>query len=66
MIRPLQKADLAQVTEIWLSANLQAHGFISSEYWKENRALVKELLLQAEVYVYEKDGEILGFAGLDG
>lgn len=66
MIRPLQKADLAQVTEIWLSANLQAHSFISSEYWKENRALVKELLLQAEVYVYEKDGEILGFAGLDG
>lgn len=66
MIRVFQPADLDQVTEIWLSANLQAHGFVSSEYWKENQALVKELLLQAEVYVYEKDGEILGFAGLDG
>ena len=39
---------------------------MSYGYWKENQALVKELLLQAEVYVYEKDGEILGFVGLDG
>ena len=66
MIRVFQLADMDQVAEIWLTANLQAHGFISSEYWRGNQALVKELLLQAEVYVYEKSGEILGFAGLDG
>lgn len=66
MIRVFQPADMDQVAEIWLTANLQAHGFISSEYWRGNLALVKELLLQAEVYVYEKDGEILGFVGLDG
>ncbi len=66
MIRVFQPADLDQVADLWLAANLQAHGFISSEYWKENQALVKELLLQVEVYVYEKDGKILGFAGLDG
>lgn len=54
------------MADLWLAANLQAHGFISYGYWKENQALVKELLLQAEVYVYEKDGEILGFVGLDG
>lgn len=66
MIRPFRKADLDQVAEIWLTANLQAHGFISSEYWRGNQALVKELLLQAEVYVHEKGGVILGFVGLDG
>lgn len=66
MIRVFQSADMDQVADLWLAANLQAHGFISSEYWKENQALIKELLLQAEVYVYEKDGEILGFVGLDG
>ena len=66
MIQPFRKADLDLVAEIWLTANLQAHSFIPSEYWKENQALVRELLLQAEVYVYEKGGEILGFAGLDG
>ena len=54
------------MADLWLAANLQAHGFISYGYWKENQALVKELLLQAEAYVYEKDGEILGFVGLDG
>lgn len=43
-----------------------AHSFIPTEYWKANQALVRELLPQAEVYVYEKNGEILGFAGLDG
>ena len=45
---------------------LQAHSFISPEYWEVNQALVKELLLPAEAYVYEKNGAILGFAGLDG
>lgn len=66
MIRAFQPADLDPVAEIWLTANLQAHSFIFPEYWRGNLALVKELLLQAEVYVYEKDGEILGFVGLDG
>lgn len=66
MIRAFQPADLDPVAEIWLTANLQAHSFIFPEYWRGNLALVKELLLQAEVYVYEKGGEILGFAGLDG
>ena len=66
MIRVFQPADLDQVAEIWLAANLQAHNFIAPEYWRSNQALVKELLLQAETYVYEKGGEILGFAGLDG
>ena len=55
------------MADLWLAANLQAHGFISYGYWKENQALVKELLLQAEVYVYEdKNGEIQGFIGFDG
>lgn len=66
MIRELQNTDIDSVVALWLAANLQAHGFISPEYWKANQGMVKELLPQAEVYVYEKDGEILGFAGLDG
>lgn len=40
--------------------------FYCPGYWKDNQSMVKALLPQAEVYVYEKDGEILGFAGLDG
>ena len=66
MIRAFQPADLNSVCALWLAANLQAHSFIPTEYWKENQALVRKLLPQAEAYVYEKGGEILGFAGLDG
>ena len=65
MIRELQKADINQVAEIWLDTNVTAHYFISSQYWQNNFELVKELLLQATVYVYEKNQEIQGFVGLN-
>ena len=79
MIRGLQYEDLDRVAEIWLSANLHAHDFIPAGYWKENFPAVKEMLSQAEVYVYEAESEetdfndvlsdgdeILGFIGLSG
>ena len=51
MIRELQKADINKVAEIWLDTNIKAHSFIPAQYWKSNVELVKELLLQATVYV---------------
>ena len=66
MIREFQPADTDRVAELWLAANLQAHAFIAPEYWRGNQDMVKGLLPQAEVYVYETGGEILGFAGLNG
>lgn len=68
MIRELQKADIAdidKVADIWLDTNVTAHSFISKQYWQNNFELVKELLLQATVYVYEKNQEIQGFIGLN-
>lgn len=65
MIRELQKADINKVADIWLDTNVTAHSFISSQYWQNNFELVKELLLQATVYVYEKNQEIQGFIGLN-
>ena len=64
MIRELQKADINQVADIWLDTNIKAHSFIPAQYWKSNFELVKELLLQATVYVYEDNQEIQGFIGL--
>ena len=66
MIRVLQKADIDRVAEIWLDSNLKAHHFIPEQYWKSNFGLVKEMLSQAEVYVYEEDRDIQGFTGLNG
>ena len=66
MIRKLQKADLNDVAYLWLDTNLKAHNFISAEYWNTNFEFVKEMLPQAEVYVYENDKKIQGFIGLNG
>ena len=65
MIRALQKADIERVVDIWLDTNLKAHYFIPRQYWKDNIDLVKEMLPQAEVYVYENDCQIEGFIGLN-
>ena len=64
MIRSLQKADINRVADIWLDTNLKAHSFISAQYWESNYELVKEMLSQAEVYVYEDGQKIQGFIGL--
>lgn len=68
MIRALEKSDVDRTAEIWLDTNIRAHSFIPAEYWQENFKPVREILLQAKVYVYEDENqqEILGFIGLDG
>ena len=66
MIRKLQKADINRVTDLWLDTNFKAHDFIPAQYWKNNYDAVKEMLPQAEVYVYEDAGGIQGFVGLSG
>ena len=62
MIRKLRKADVNRVAKIWLDTNIN---FISVQYWKNNFELVKELLLQTTVYVYEDNQGIWGFIGLN-
>ena len=65
MIRKLLNGDIDRVAEIWLKTNLKAHYFISNQYWKSNYELVKEMMSQSEVYVYEADKMIQGFIGLN-
>ena len=64
MIRKMQNTDINRVADIWLKTNLKAHDFIPEQYWTSNYELVKEMMLQAEVYVYEDDKMIQGFVGL--
>lgn len=66
MIRVLKNTDINAVVDIWLDVNQKAHDFISAQYWKNNYDLVKEILPQAEVYVYEDDQKIQGFIGVSG
>ena len=64
MIRKLRKTDINKVADIWVDTNIKTHYFIPAQYWKSNFGLVKELLLQATVYVYEDKQVIQGFIGL--
>lgn len=67
MIRVFQTDDLEQVVEIWLEANVQAHNFIPRRYWKGQLEVVRTLLPQAELYVWQDgDGAVQGFIGLGG
>ncbi|MDA9470035.1 GNAT family N-acetyltransferase [Enterococcus sp. 5H] len=50
--------------EIWLTANIEAHSFVSKKFWLDNAASVRKQLPQADLYIYLKDEKIIGFAGL--
>lgn len=65
MIRVLEEKDVDTVAKMWLETNIKAHDFIASNYWKEHYEIIKDMFLQAEVYVYEIEKEIMGFIGLD-
>ena len=65
MIRHYQKNDLNTLMQIWLNTNLQAHNFIQKEYWISHYDMVKNVLPQAQLYIYEDDHhQINGFIGL--
>ncbi len=66
MIRAMENTDASQAADLWLAANTEAHSFIPANYWREHYEAVKGMLLQAEVYVWEEKGRVLGFVGLNG
>lgn len=65
IIRRFQDFDLKRVMRIWYDGNLEAHDFIPAEYWDRNFGYVKRVLPEAEVYVYEINGLVVGFIGMD-
>lgn len=66
MVRTFEQKDLDAVMAIWLSSNMDAHAFVSADYWKGKYPLVREMIPAAEVLVLEAEGQILGFIGMNG
>lgn len=64
MIKKFEVKELNQIMNIWLKTNISAHSFIDEDYWKNNFEMVKEMMLESEVYVYKEKNEIYGFIGL--
>ncbi len=66
MIRRAKQEDISRIMEIWLNTNVKAHDFIAVEYWKRNYKMVEAMMHDAQIYVYEREGMICGFAGVMG
>ena len=66
MIRVFKENDISVVMQIWLDTNIKTHSFISKCYWMDNYDMVKKIMPQAEIYVYEDSitNQIEGFIGL--
>ena len=66
MIRKFESRDLDAVMQIWLHGNLDAHPFIPASFWTGHFEMVRDMLLQAELYVHENEAprQIDGFIGL--
>lgn len=64
MIREFKIDELETVMKIWLKTNITAHDFITEDYWHGNYELVKKMLPDATVFIYEEDNTIVGFIGL--
>ncbi len=65
MIRKFEDNDIDDIMQIWKSANIKAHNFISNEYWENNYEYVKNILPNAEIYVFIVKEEIVGFVGVN-
>lgn len=65
IIRKFQEFDLKKVLRLWYEGNLEAHDFIDREYWDRNLSYVKRVIPEVEVYVYEINGQVVGFVGID-
>jgi len=64
-IRKLKSNDIAVVVELWYDTSVQAHNFISSEYWEENKkAMANVYLPNSETYLAIRNDNIDGFISM--
>lgn len=65
MIRRYQTCDINHVLDLWLDASIKAHDFIPEAFWREQLVAMRDHYLpQAENFVLEGEGRVLGFMSL--
>lgn len=65
MIRKKDSKDIKKIMDIWIASNLDAHNFISKDYFYNNFDFVKDAIENATVYVYEQESKVIGFVGIN-
>jgi len=67
MIRLYERRDLDQLLEVWAAASALAHPFLTDEFLASERANIASSYLDvAETWVFELDGQLVGFVALVG
>lgn len=64
MIRKFEEKDINDVMQIWKKENIRTHKFIQEKYWENNYNYVKEIMPNAEIFVYTINENIVGFIGI--
>ena len=67
MIRQYEEKDLSDLLDAWYSASLVAHPFLDEVFFEQERKNISEIYLpNAETWVFEQDGVVVGFISLIG
>jgi len=67
IIRKYEDKDLEDLLEAWYSASELAHPFLSEEFFNQERQKIPSFYLpNAETWVYEQNGTVIGFIALIG
>lgn len=67
MIREYTKQDIDRILAIWLSSSIEAHSFIEPGFWESKVNDMRDVYIPAsETFIYESDGEVVGFYSLYG
>lgn len=67
MIRPYKITDLEAVLAAWENASKVGHPFLSEAFLAQERVDLRELYLpNTETWVFEQDGQVIGFISLMG
>lgn len=67
VIRPYIDDDLGEVLDAWCLASLEAHSFLSEDFFDAEREKLSELWLPgSETSVFEVDGRVVGFVSMVG
>ncbi|MEM7531292.1 MAG: GNAT family N-acetyltransferase [Chloroflexota bacterium] len=65
MIRRYQEQDIEAVIEAWHQASLIAHPFLSEQFFaEENHNLRTRFLPHSQTWVYEAEGQVVGFISM--
>ena len=67
MIRKYEEKDLCELLDAWNSASKVAHPFLDEDFLEQERRNIAALHLpNAETWVFELDGVVVGFIALIG